>query len=106
MSREYQQGKQKQFLLPFPVYMQCLWFVRDYERLSKIKGERAAAKIKAIDRALEEIPEDYRQGIFENILFHSKFSDLAHENTWKIWKQRFVYYVASNLDLIAGDDIT
>ncbi len=104
MPREYQQNSQKGYLLPFSVYMQTLWCVRDYHRLKSLSNENAVEKLEAINNALEQVPEPYREGILGNIIFHSNYGDFAHENTWKLWKQRFVYYVANNLGIYTGDD--
>lgn len=99
MSREYQAERAKAFVLPFSVYMQTLWCVRDYERLKEINNQSALKRKNAIDRALDEIPESYREGIMKNILFRANYGDFAHENTWKLWKQRFVYYAANYLGI-------
>mgnify|MGYP000023496291 CR=1 FL=1 len=39
MSREWQQTKYKQFVMPDAVYYQCLWAVRDLERMEKRRSE-------------------------------------------------------------------
>ena len=114
--KEYQIQKDRKRVLPSEVYYQCLWVVKDMNRLQEIAGmefrremlaedvltygntamqespvaAEAMFKLDCIHRALMEIPEIYREGIIENI----------HENTWKKWKQRFIYMLAENLRLI------
>ena len=61
----------------------------------------AMFKLDCIHRALMEIPEIYREGIIENIQTRrTGYPCSAHENTWKKWKQRFIYMLAENLRLI------
>lgn len=102
MCREYQKTEEKDFVLPYNVYMQTIWCIRDYQRLSELEQSLAKEKVSSIDKALESIPEAYRQGIMDNILYHIKYEDIAHENTWKRWKQRFIYYAANNLGINVG----
>ena len=42
MAREWQQTKYKQFVMPDTVYYQCLWAVRDLERMEKRRSELIA----------------------------------------------------------------
>ena len=62
--------------------------------------ERAEYDLGCIRRALETVPKDYRQGILGNIIDKEPFSDLAHPNTWKKWKQTFIYQLAKEQHLI------
>lgn len=105
MAREYQQIKKKEFVLPFTVYMQTLWCIRDYSRLKQVDDLQARLKTEAIDDAFDLIPISYRKGLRDNIIFHSQYGEFAHENTWKQWKQRLVYYAANNLGFnVGGED--
>ena len=100
--REYQIRSIECFILPKPVYFQCIWLIRDLERLSAAPSHIAESKarIAAVEAALNFIPKDYREGIMKNIIDRTPYPDIAHENTWKKWKQRFIYELAVNLDLI------
>lgn len=114
------------FVLERPLYQQTLWFIRRYpglvERYNdmiKIGGmgesipkggmpsspvENAAMRrvaisvqIAAVDRALAMIPEAYRDGIMKNITLRIPYPHYAAINTWKMWKQRFVFYTAREI---------
>ena len=114
--------------VPGEVYYRCVWLIRDRDRLEEIASfsktkpeqdrsekappgeglnyvseaacERAAEELMCIDSALIKVPEAYRQGVLENISLKKPFSDLAHPNTWKKWKQVFIYELALELHLI------
>ncbi len=125
--KEYQIVHDKEFVLPREVYHQCIWIVRDMGRmeseLNRMSGmivrdgtggnayqdgtpaeikaaEMYRLRLNAIKQALLEIPKEYRAGVLNSIVNRgSTYSDLAHENTWKRWKQRFVFYLAKNLGI-------
>ena len=135
MAREWQQTKQKEYVMPDAVYYQSLWAVRDLNRMehrleeiNNDRGEREKSgsfvhepeqkgtlwqpteeqamervileeRIKAIHEALSIVPEIYRPYILSNIILKKSGSDFPNK-FWKIWKQRFLYYVAKNLSLI------
>lgn len=113
--------------LPRAVYHQCIWTVKDIDRLRMLEAihyyreqpdeimfctvegcsmvtdsviEEGMRRLKAVRAALEPIPEDMREELIENIRAGTVFGDYAHENTWKKWKKRFVCELAHNLDLI------
>ena len=116
--KEYQIQKDRKRVLPSEVYYQCLWVVKDMNRLQEIAGMEFRREMLAEDvltygntAMLEspvaaeamfmEIPEIYREGIIENIQTRrTGYPCSAHENTWKKWKQRFIYMLAENLRLI------
>lgn len=134
MSREWQQTRFKEFVMPDAVYYQSIWAVRDLRRMenrireidrdvspsydgslvsdrcrdfsSKRPTEKKAmekillqTKIKAIQRALYQVPEAYRDCVLNNVAFR-KESFSCNPKIWKIWKQRFLYNVAKNLSLM------
>ena len=135
MAREWQQTKQKEYVMPDTVYYQSLWAVRDLNRmearleeLEEDKGEREKSgsvvhepgnsgslwqptednamekvileeRVKAIHNALSIVPDIYRPYILNNIILKKSGSDFPNK-FWKIWKQRFLFYVAKNLSLI------
>ena len=113
--------------LPREVYYQCIWIVRDTERLRRLAEMGTAADLSqslvffdmgtgnsvrlevtkraewvldCIDNALESVPEAYRQGIIDNIIKRQDFDDIAHPNTWKKWKRVFVYHLAHQLKMV------
>lgn len=129
---EYQYKCYRNYILPTAIYHQCIWIIRDMERmekkvtylndnvilnnidmyksmklseshdeLSRLSGEISVidSKLSGIYSALDKIPTEYQNGLLDNIINHRKYEDYAHENTWKKWKQRFIYYVAENLRL-------
>jgi hypothetical protein len=64
--------------------------------------EEAMFKLDCIHHALLLVPEEYREGILYSIRNRgSGYYDFAHENTWKKWKQRFIYALAVNLRLVS-----
>lgn len=54
--------------------------------------------ISAVDEALEEIPAEYRRGVYENVVKRWQFPRDAARSTYSRHKQMFVYSVARNLD--------
>ena len=104
--REYQLRSVECYVLPRPVYYQCIWIVRDMDRMRQLiqnRPESAALcreKLAAIDAALSFIPHEYRDGIITNIVDKRAFGDGANINTWKKWKQRFIFELATNLSMI------
>ena len=69
--------------------------IRDAEVLNKAKYSLAC-----IRKALLKVPEEYRQGTIECISYNVPYSDMAHENTWRKWKQILIWELAKNLCLI------
>jgi hypothetical protein len=127
--RSYRDAPANDIKLPKEVYHRCMWLVRDAAMLEKlaaaaeadhnsspdtsydeiqgsvtVTGEdtlrRAAFETGCIRRALERIPEVYREGLLDNIINKAPFSDFAHPNTWKRWKLVFLYELAKELRLI------
>lgn len=97
------------YLVPKEVYQQCVWMIRDSERLYQLAldvevaaevSSAARNRIEAIDEALNTIPEEYRYGLIKHVKNRLPYEDFAHENTWKKWQRRFVYELAINLMLI------
>ena len=107
--KDYQFRCNTSYLVPKEVYYQCVWMVRDSERLlwlalsDEVDDSVAAAarrRTDAIESALYAVPEEYRLGIMRHVKDREAFDDYAHENTWKKWQQRFIYELAVNLMLI------
>ena len=115
-------------VLPRPVYQECVWIVKDKARLEEIVGKQtdmsniaegdyvlfednslrplpqevidnAAFRLRCIQAAIEDVPEEYREGVIDCIVSNGSYRDEAHENTWKRWKHRFIYSLAVRLAL-------
>lgn len=113
--------------IPKAVYYQCVWIVKDMERLKRLSlaadagyiedelvffetdeeavrgGEvlrQAKFKLQCIAKALGSLPEEYRQCTIESIVYGTPFSHLAHENTWRKWRRVFIRELAGRLSLI------
>lgn len=121
--RNYQRQKNNPYKLPHNLYMRMLYLVRDYDRIkseredilhstpehngqpcssgisspTEAKGIKLLAlgdNCKAIEEALNEIPEEYRKGVWNNICYQSPYPNDAGEATYKRWRCRFIYTVA------------
>lgn len=128
--REYMPKKDYPEKLPPAVYYQALYAVRDYNRLrdelknlqtyksplagSGIHGSgvsdptgRTAIRISEIrdrltiiDKAFATIPEEYRQGLFDNIAYGCGYPYVASVRTWGRWRRRLLFAVAKNLGIL------
>ena len=111
--------------LPRAVYHQCEWILKDYDRLAELAAraqdtadgeivfyagdsaglipqsvvDEAELKIHSIESALEQLPEEYREAIFEYYVHETRLPDEASENTWKRWKRAFMEALARELNL-------
>ena len=65
-----------------------------------IRIAEMATEVRAIDKALSAIPEYYRKPVFDNVLYGCKYPLGADVRTYQTYKQRFIYYVAKNLDFV------
>lgn len=127
--RHYQPKKNNPYRLPHNVYMQCLYAVRDYDRLCKereellysspahdgqptapgisdpvasivMRREAISKQCEDVEQALIQVPEEYRRGVMNNILYQCGYPLDAGEATYKRWRCRFVYYVAIQKGLV------
>lgn len=57
-------------------------------------------KINAIETARDHIPCEYRQGVWENVLYHNRYPDDAAESTYSSYRSRFIREVADLLDIV------
>lgn len=126
--RDYQ--RKGKYILPQAVYHTAIWRIRDYYRIKKladdiitennavmdgmpkgnatsdtvaqkvIKREKYLSEIEHIDNALLEIPQEYRNGVWNNIQFRSLFPNDAGRTTYGKYKSKFIHCVAKNLKLI------
>lgn len=113
--------------IPKAVYYQCIWIVKDMDRLRRLEAacsiktqngdpvffvdedevirdidvlSEAEQKLGHIRKALNAIPEEYRQSTIDNIVYNIPLADTAHENTWRRWRSLFIKELAQNLKLI------
>ena len=105
-------------------YMYTRWYIRRYPQLMQqreeiLEGSAAPAdgqprgtgisnptlskteqledvnvKLFPITAGLESIPEEYRRGVFEHIVYRRMYPDFAAISTWKRWEQRYIYFVS------------
>lgn len=59
-----------------------------------------STKTKAIENAVNAIPEHYRRGVWRNIINGERYPDGADVRTWQTYKQRFIYYTAKNMQYV------
>ncbi|XYW67714.1 hypothetical protein ACS3UN_09985 [Oscillospiraceae bacterium LTW-04] len=126
--RDYQRQRRNPYLLPHNVYKQVLYMAKDYDRLraeredilcampihdgmprttdpadqTYSKAERLSRiedQIRAIERAVEKIPEEYRRGVWNNVLYGMPYPIIAGSATWQRWRSRYIWYVAKNAGL-------
>lgn len=130
MGADYQRKKNNPYYLPRTLYRRALAIIRDYERQKEeinnilfgtsdkdgiavsggfagkpteemaVRLDKYHRDVDAVEKALSKIPPEYQKGVFRNIVYRENFSDTACYNTWTKWKQRFVWNVAKNKDLV------
>lgn len=128
--KEYQRKKNNKYILPAPVYNQTIWMIRDYQRMKDeaeallvdspkqmdgmphgspspdgvvnkvIQRDKYLTKCKAIEEALASIPEEYRQGVWDSILFGARYPINADRTTYGTYKSRMIFRVAKSLGMI------
>ena len=113
--------------LPDNVASQVYWLVKDYERMKLeydnaiwdspgppdgqprgnntgdpteregMKRAELSKKLQAIEQAKLEIPEQYREGVWNNILYKTPYPIIAGRTTWWTYKTKFLRRVAEKL---------
>ena len=124
--KEYQRERGK-YILPGTVYMKTLYQIRDYYRLKEkiqdtidegpdpkqihVSGSRRGSVteskalkiyndstiVTAIEKARDEIPKEYRDGVWKSVMYNEPYPLDAARSTYGIHKSRFVYAVAAYL---------
>lgn len=64
-----------------------------------VKKDSLERRINAINDALNSVPLAYRQFILDNIILQKAYKCFPNK-FWRIWKQRFLFNVAKNLELM------
>ena len=132
--RDYQRRKNNKYYLPKEVYHQTLWFIRDYPRMAErlneillegssgdgipggnrtgdatlnkvLKRDELFRKTRAIEDAIERIPEEYRKGVWESLLYSKAFPLDADRSTYARYKSRAIYDVAIGMKFIRKEEI-
>lgn len=126
--RDYQRKKNNPYKLPHNLYMRMLYLVRDYERIksqradilhsspahdgqphtglgnpTENKGIKLAmldTECLAVEKAIENIPLEYRKGILDNICYGVSYPYTAHRNTYSYWRLRMLNAIAKNLNIL------
>lgn len=128
MTREYQTQKEK--VLPSDIWKITISYIRGYYRRLEnlrdmideqpdprqphvqggVKGsptetkaqrrERDRAVVAAIDQALETIPEEYRHGVWQKVMYNNPYPDDAAISTYSRYKSAFIIKTAQNLGLV------
>lgn len=118
------------YILPGNIYMQTIYQIRDYYRLKEEaeaildeskkppdgqpKGESTTSDperrvmrrehlirvLDIIDDAKATLPEEYRQGVWNNVMYHDAFPPDADRATYGRYKSLFVYKIARELFLL------
>ena len=123
---DYQRQKNNKYILPRAVWNQTIWAIRDYYRLKEeadsiilsspspdgapgkagpgdptyakaVKRERLVKRVDIIDQSLTKIPQEYRKGVWNNVMYGSRYPADAHRNTYSMWKSRYVFTVAKKM---------
>ncbi len=100
--RNYQRQKNNPHKLPHALYMRMLYLIRDYERLKNVEAAEAERTCEMIETAFEEIPEEYRKGIKDNICFGAPYPYTANRNTYSYWRVRLLYALAEKTGSLDG----
>lgn len=128
--KDYQRQKGNRYILPRTLYHQTIWQIRDYYRLKEeadaileesppppdgqphgtnigdqvaskaIRRETMLATVRVIEREKQLIPGEYRDGVWNNILFGTAYPNDADRSTYGRYKSKFVYSVARGLYLL------
>ena len=119
--------RDKRNRIPKAVYYQCIWLIKDMDRLRQLEAigsyidkddefvyfvdssdvirkadviEQAVWKLGCVRDALMKVPQEYRQSTLDCITYNVPFGDMAHENTWRKWRNVFIAELAKNLMLM------
>lgn len=127
---DYQRIKFTKYKLGRVLYNKTLWRIRDYNRLKDVadgiiqqsheqseptgktnktsdtvlnavvKREKYLTEIKTIDECLDLIPQEYRKGIWNNIMYNEPYPIYADRSTYGRWKSKFIHDVAQKLEIV------
>lgn len=113
--------------MPEDLYRQTLWMIKGYDRMKTeydnaiwdspeppdgqprggntgdptsregLKRAELFRKLQAIEQAKLSLPEDYRDGVWNNVLYKTPYPKSAHRKTWWQYKTAFILRVARNM---------
>lgn len=66
-----------------------------------IKRAALADQLRPVDLAFDEIPEEYRRGLWLNIVERQRYPDYAALKTWQRQRQKLLWYVAEYAGYLA-----
>lgn len=118
-----------EYALPNELDRQTIWFIKQYEQKKTeyatvfwnaveadgqprgttpgnptetrgIRAARLASDIKAIEKALEKLPEFYREPVLENTIHKKKWPRVPSRRTFCRYKRMFVWWVAKYMEWI------
>jgi len=128
--RDYQRQKNNPYILPKTAYKRAIDLVKDYDRIRReiaeipyethtgdgqprgstpgdptgeaaVRMERKWQDCKAVDDALYQVPQEYRTGVFNNVLYpECGYPVDAGIATYSRKKSLFLYHVAKNAYII------
>ena len=53
--------------------------------------------MQAVEQALFLVPQEYRDGVMDNVVHGMRFPETAGRSTYWRWRQKFMYFVADNM---------
>lgn len=68
----------------------------EYKAIQKAQLKK---RVEAIHDALDTVPLAYRQFILDNIIKQKSYKCFPNK-LWRIWKQKFLFHVARNLEIM------
>lgn len=113
--------------MPEDLYRHTLWMIKGYDRMKEeydnaiwdspeppdgqprggntgdptsregMKRAELFRKLQAIEQAKISIPNDYREGVWNNVLYKVPYPEGAHRKTWWRYKVAFIKSVARNM---------
>lgn len=122
--RDYQRKpKNNPYWMEHSVYRRALALVRDYPRMVQARdaiiyespengyaGQRGGGRpteqkalriaameedLRIVDKAIDRIPEVFRRGVLDNIIYGKRMDDLpGARSTWSRWRARLLWHVA------------
>jgi len=126
MPKIYQLIKGNPYVLPENLYRQVLYLIKDYDRIKLLWeeelyttprnefGPRGSSKsdptfskaarrirleedLRAMDKAMSQIPDEYREHVINHARYGIRFPDWADRKTWFKYQSKYIFHVAENL---------
>lgn len=108
MARYY---KPKGLEIPYNLYMQLVFLVKDYERMTDERGALIAGEnpsreyvlnryIAAVDHALNRMPEEYRRAVYSSIAHDAPRPADLNIQTFKYYRRQVFKDIRAYLGLL------